>query len=1227
MNKAGSGVEFDNATTSRQTSPEIESVVRARVEHLRARLLDSSRRNPLIQVPFRKNSSSLIRFVDELPDVLAERLSSQISMRLAALPPIDEPLPDESTDAFLDALEIARTSDVAYLAASAELDPTDPDYAQKEIELERELKDRVREELGLPKRQTEENPSLAEHARAHDISPSYILPLASDAHEDGRHDDSDIQTLLLPDRLERVSRSLHDRGHAFERETGVNVLHAAFGILEWSEPGSSRSPALSPLLLLEIRMERKKAPGGAEYHICGENELSLNTTLAQTLSAQFGLELPPFEGGSVEDYFQQVSDLAPKGWHWALRREALAGVFPSSRIAMYRDLEPENGPVVESPLVQSMLSSVGGGGASYAEDYDTDDPEIERCVPRLIMDADASQFSSLVDVANGSNVAIEGPPGSGKSQTIVNLIASAMADGKRVLFVAEKLTALDVVRNRLDAAGLGEFILPLQAGRGSRDAVFQSLEDRIGMERPRSGSAAAHKARHEALCRRREEMQLHLDTLGTKMGQTGLTVHEALGQAIATARHLDGLPRDIRRIRLTAPEQIDPETRESILADAKMVFDRLGGAGHIAPFWRRARQAPLRVDEAEDLATDLLTLARGIEAFRRFAAKEVACAFLPDEPIDADPGATIEALKVLGENETIDPEIARGLLDDAFRQAAEEACEARDDEQQASQDLANLLRDPEAEDVDELLAAAREFAEADEGEIAPKAIHEEVRELEESCEGMAHKHALAAGLPARWAEQACQAGATLADLRLDAEMLLRTPEAILARRQPDDARTTPALAREAATTQRKLASDLAALQKDLPTAGSHQTREISAAANAIEEAGMFRFFSQTYKSAWNFFRDDLGGNPKSDRGIAAARLRDYAAWAERRDSFAGEVRFTTALGTLFSGLDSDATQLEALASFHETVARISQGDERLRYALEAAPLDPVRDFASEPDMPSSLIQELAKQIEESRADLSEAREDLEEARRICARFHDAPCLDLELIDRAIDARRRIQASRRAFEASPARMLLEAQPDTEVLRAAIAVAGAIKTLPDAEVALEALGSGRIAEIIESAQRLFDKQGSLQEEAASIAGELDLPDPQERGPLRLLADREAEIEAAVAAPQGLAVSPRSRRASWALSRTGFSPARVPRTSATSSRSPTPSSPAASQITSKPGTAPFSMPGTGPISTGCAPRSPPSTPISRGSRATPSGRICSSAARRPQAMARARWAPTPR
>ena len=1118
------------------------SLVRDRIQHLRARLLDSSRRNPLIQVPFRQNSSSLIRFVDELPDVLAERLHNQRPMRLVALPPIDEPLPDERTDKFLDALEIARATDEKHLADSAALDPTDPEYAQKEIDLERALKDRVRAELGLPERQTEENPSLAVHARNHGISPDYILPERSESPEDGRHDDADIQTLLLPERLDRVGRSLHDRGHAFERETGVNVLHAVFGILEWNEPSSSRTPARSPLLLLEVRMSRKKAPGGAEYHICGENELGLNTTLAQTLSAQFGLELPAYEDGSVENYLAAVADLAPSGWHWSVRREALAGVFPSSRIAMYRDLDPDNGHVVESPLIEEMLSSVGGDGATYAEVYDTDDPDVERQVPRLVMDADASQFSSLVDVANGTNVAIEGPPGSGKSQTIVNLIASAMADRKKVLFVAEKLTALDVVRNRLDAAGLGEFILPLQAGRGSRDAVFQSLEDRLGMERPPVGSADAHRARHEALTRRRSEMQAYLDILGTKLGACGMTVHEAVGRAIATAQDIEGLPRDIRRLRIAAPETLDKETLTEFDGDARMVVDRLDGADRIAALWREARKAPLRADEAEDIAADLAALARAIEAFREDLDESPLLPFLPEDPVLVRAEVTRAALAAIAGNPHADADLVDRLLVEEMRHSALEVCEARDAGKAADSELAEILADPEDDGVDATIVSAAEMAARHDGKIDPAAMLVGIERLDAERDALEHRRDLAAALPARWAKISEDQGLTLSDLRLDIERLLRAPETVLSRRQPDEARLVPTTAREAAASQRALTRERDVIRKILPKAGSTEPNALRAAADAIEGAGLFRIFSGRYKAAWALYAETLGGDPKAGRPVAAAALRDYAKWAEKRDALGCDTRLATQLGSLFDGVDSNPEALEELASFHETVGQISQGDDRLRYALETGSLQPLRDFVAAEDMPPTPLSGLMAELSSVEERLEAARREREAATALCLSFKGRDALETDLIDQARSARARRAEAYRSSGSARASELVSEIASTDEIRTAILVAEAVSRLPEPRVGIMLMRRGADRSLVEEADRIFARHAELAKEAAAVAGEIALPCADSDDPetaLHALAGRLPDLHDAARQPEGLVEQARLLRALAALEARGLQP----------------------------------------------------------------------------------------
>ena len=137
-------------------------------------------------------------------------------------------------------------------------------------------------------------------------------------------------------------------------------------------------------------------------------------------------------------------------------------------------------PVGEHEIISTLFAGAedAAGSSPFGDDYEVDSPEIEKKIPYLVTDADASQFSTLVDVLNGKNTAVEGPPGTGKSQTIVNAIAAAIGSNKKVLFVADKGAALDVVRSRLDALGLGDFMLPLLANKSGRHEIFSSLKQR-----------------------------------------------------------------------------------------------------------------------------------------------------------------------------------------------------------------------------------------------------------------------------------------------------------------------------------------------------------------------------------------------------------------------------------------------------------------------------------------------------------------------------------------------------------------------------------------------------------------------------------------------------------------------------------------------------------------------------------------------------------------------------
>ncbi len=211
---------------------EIDDLIRCRIENLRPKLLDLSRRNPLISTRFSPRSNSHICVVDELPDVLAAQLADGKNLQFMPLPSLDEDPLDEKHDDFQEALTIAILTDETYIAAVDGIDADSEDALEQNHKIERDLKDKIRHNLGMPPRQTSIDLSLSQHAKNNGISPSYDLPENIEEHEDGRHTDNKIQTLLLPDDLERKLNALITKCRTWVQETGINVLYAAFGFLE-----------------------------------------------------------------------------------------------------------------------------------------------------------------------------------------------------------------------------------------------------------------------------------------------------------------------------------------------------------------------------------------------------------------------------------------------------------------------------------------------------------------------------------------------------------------------------------------------------------------------------------------------------------------------------------------------------------------------------------------------------------------------------------------------------------------------------------------------------------------------------------------------------------------------------------------------------------------------------------------------------------------------------------
>jgi very-short-patch-repair endonuclease len=316
----------------------------------------------------------------------------------------------------------------------------------------------------------------------------YADELGWDTSLDLRNSDDHAQALpvlLYHEQLDSLSRKIASAAKTAIEESGANMLYLVFGFLEWYESDDSKQPHLAPLVVLPVTIERTGGRGRAieavlEYS--GE-DVETNLSLVEKMRRDFGLDVPPLgEDDSPEIYFAKFADILKLKKNWSIRRHITLALLSFGKLLMYRDLDPKTWPadqsIAQHPLVRELFEGSKNPEIKLAEEYPIDAPELVKDVPHLIRDADSSQHSALIHALRGQNLVIEGPPGTGKSQTITNLIAAALARGKTVLFVAEKLAAIEVVRRRLDDAGLGMFCLEVHSHKTKKGAMLTDLAQR-----------------------------------------------------------------------------------------------------------------------------------------------------------------------------------------------------------------------------------------------------------------------------------------------------------------------------------------------------------------------------------------------------------------------------------------------------------------------------------------------------------------------------------------------------------------------------------------------------------------------------------------------------------------------------------------------------------------------------------------------------------------------------
>ncbi len=376
------------------------------------------------------------------------------------------------------------------------------------------------------------------------------LAMASAEGTASRHEDAKIQTLLEDmASLQRNLQKMAKRSDDLYNEKGVKTLSLIFGFLEYPRLNTPDTNNTSPLFMFPVDLVRTSDGGSFQFKLHARGvQPTQNETLAQLLQRDYGLVLPALEidedGFAVdpESYLQKVQrwieqeDLVARGFRCVMKSRL--AFLNASNMALIADLadegweECEATPPSMNPLVAMAFTGQVVPGLEYApgkpEVYQLDTHSVGQKLHAPLA-ADSSQMSAMVDVLEGKSLVLEGPPGTGKSQTISNVIALAMAQGKSVLFVTEKLAAQSVVEDRLGGLGLSDYVLQVHSTQSKITAIVQQLKDRLDASKPRSPAELPRQTKK--FDKARDQLGKYLKYLHETPTPLGCSLYECIGQA------------------------------------------------------------------------------------------------------------------------------------------------------------------------------------------------------------------------------------------------------------------------------------------------------------------------------------------------------------------------------------------------------------------------------------------------------------------------------------------------------------------------------------------------------------------------------------------------------------------------------------------------------------------------------------------------------------------------
>lgn len=379
--------------------------------------------------------------------------------------------------------------------------------------------------------------------------------------------ESDLQTVLK--HLYRASRT------ALE-ENGANSLFLALGTLKWYETPKNEKERRAPILLLPVEIIRK---GGAAGYVvrARDEETILNITLVELLKQQFKIDLthlnplPEDESGvDVKAVLDIVSKQVAGQTGWEVMEESLLGLFSFNKFVMWNDIHTHADKLKDSSVISSLMENrITWQDDVPAIDAREMDKQTEPSRFSIPLDVDSSQLEAVVESGAGKSFILHGPPGTGKSQTITNMIANALYRGKRVLFVAEKMAALSVVQKRLARIGLDPFCLELHSNKVTKSHFLAQMQQALDVLHIQSPSEYENTAAQ--LFEKRNRLTGYMEALH-KVQPSGFSLYDCITHYLSMEN--EEMLVDVRQYPFVSPEWV-ANVREK-LSEVDLVFRIVG---------------------------------------------------------------------------------------------------------------------------------------------------------------------------------------------------------------------------------------------------------------------------------------------------------------------------------------------------------------------------------------------------------------------------------------------------------------------------------------------------------------------------------------------------------------------------------------------------------------------------------------------------------------------------